>query len=289
MPDRADKRDPSVDAGATERSDTMLKSLLGERIRLLLFERRIAHLKKQGDRVGAARLYEEAEWYPEAIELYVEAEEFILAGRLYEELKEFEQAAEMFVDGGDWRRAAKLYVAAGQPAKAAGIVEAHGGQSGASKLDLDVEELAYIAELKGHRGDLAEKSGLSLEDKNAAEMVHPARQAQRSALIRGEMALRQGEAVAAARWFREGGDLWCAAELYTLIGELGLAGECYEELRQVQAAEKSPEDRDGNTDSVMNTANEKTGKGVDEPKSGERESHFISRAREKRRRRGTLH
>ena len=59
-------------------NDTVEK-LGGEKFRLMQFERSVAKLRKSGDLIGAARLYEEAEWFPEALECYIEAGEYISA------------------------------------------------------------------------------------------------------------------------------------------------------------------------------------------------------------------
>ncbi len=73
----------------------------GERLRQLQFNREIASLKKSGDLMGAAQLYEDAEWYEQAIETYIGAGEFIAAGTLYEKLEYWEHAADMYRQADD--------------------------------------------------------------------------------------------------------------------------------------------------------------------------------------------
>ena len=66
--------------------DQIIDRFGGEKYRAMQFTREVTNLKKKGDIVGAAQLYEDAEWYEEAIETYQEAEEYTAAGTLYEKL-----------------------------------------------------------------------------------------------------------------------------------------------------------------------------------------------------------
>ncbi|HSF17448.1 MAG TPA: protein kinase [Vicinamibacteria bacterium] len=114
--------------------DRVLDNVGGEKLRLMQFEREINRLKRKGDVVGAARLYEEAEWYPEAIQLYVEAEEFASAGSLFEQLEQWERAAETYLKAEDWKRAAQMYAKVGKPVEAAKLYEQHGQKIDAARL-----------------------------------------------------------------------------------------------------------------------------------------------------------
>ncbi|MGH9463071.1 MAG: protein kinase domain-containing protein [Vicinamibacteria bacterium] len=119
----------------------------GERLRGIRFNREIAGLKKSGNLMGAAQLYEEAEWYEQAIETYIEAGEYIAAGTLYEKLEYWEHAAEMYRRAEDWKRAANTLVASGHGEKAAEIYEEHGHKIDAAKLYFDAGRFNRAAEL----------------------------------------------------------------------------------------------------------------------------------------------
>ena len=127
--------------------DRAVDKVGGEKLRLMQFEREINRLQKSGDVLGAARLYEEAEWYPEAINLYVEAEEYISAGSLYEQLEQWERAADMYLKGEDWKRAAKLLAKVGKPAEAAKHYEQHGQKIDAAKFYFDAGQYDRAAQL----------------------------------------------------------------------------------------------------------------------------------------------
>ncbi|HXV59492.1 MAG TPA: protein kinase, partial [Vicinamibacteria bacterium] len=114
--------------------DRILDNVGGEKLRLMQFEREISRLKRKGDVVGAARLYEEAEWFPEAIQLFVEAEEYASAGSLYERLEQWEAAAETYLKAEDWKRAAQMYAKVGKPVEAAKLYEEHGQKIDAARL-----------------------------------------------------------------------------------------------------------------------------------------------------------
>ena len=89
--------------------DRFLEKLPGaEQLHLRRFEREIKRLEKGGDLAGAARLYEEAEWYPEAINMYIQAEDYVSAATLHEQLEQWERAADMYFQAEDWKRAAMM-------------------------------------------------------------------------------------------------------------------------------------------------------------------------------------
>jgi tetratricopeptide (TPR) repeat protein len=111
----------------------------GEKLVEHRFKREIANLKKQ--------LYEDAEWYPEAIETYLEAEEYTAAGTLYEKREQWGDAAEMYQRAGDWKRAANTLVSAGQSGKAAQIYEGNGQKIDAAKLYFEAGQFDRAAEL----------------------------------------------------------------------------------------------------------------------------------------------
>ena len=119
----------------------------GEKLRLMQFEREISRLQKSGNIAGAARLYEEAEWYPEAINLYVDAEEYNSAGALHEQLEQWERAADMYFKAEDWKRAARMLIKVGKHAEAAKLYEDHGQKIDAAKLYFDSGQYDKAAEL----------------------------------------------------------------------------------------------------------------------------------------------
>ncbi|HEX9724736.1 MAG TPA: protein kinase [Vicinamibacteria bacterium] len=127
--------------------DRIVDRFGGERLREIQFNREIAGLKKSGDLMGAAQLYEEAEWYEQAIETYIEAGEYIAAGTLYEKLEYWEHAAEMYRRAEDWKRAANTLVASGHGEKAAEVYAEHGHKIDAAKLYFDAGRFDRAAEL----------------------------------------------------------------------------------------------------------------------------------------------
>ena len=127
--------------------DRAVDKVGGEKLRLMQFEREISRLTKSGDVLGAARLYEEAEWYPEAINLYVEAEEYVSAGTLYEQLEQWDRAADMYMKADDWKRAAKILAKMGKHAEAAKHYEQHGQKIDAAKLYFDAGQYDRAAQL----------------------------------------------------------------------------------------------------------------------------------------------
>ncbi|HEY7818600.1 MAG TPA: hypothetical protein VIG29_10305, partial [Vicinamibacteria bacterium] len=127
--------------------DRAVDKVGGEKLRLMQFEREINRLTKSGDLLGAARLYEDAEWFPEAINLYVEAEDYVSAGALYEQLEQFERAADMYMKADDWKRASKMLVKVGKHAEAARHYEQHGQKIDAAKLYFDAGQYDRAAQL----------------------------------------------------------------------------------------------------------------------------------------------
>jgi len=119
----------------------------GEKLRLFMFEREIQKLQKSGDTAGAARLYEDAEWYPEAINLYIEAEDYTSAAALYEQLEQWESASEMYTQADDWKKAANMLVNIGKHEEAAQHYEEHGQKIDAAKLYYDGENYEKAAVL----------------------------------------------------------------------------------------------------------------------------------------------
>ena len=127
--------------------DRVVDKVGGEKLRLMQFEREISRLQKSGNLVGAARLYEEAEWLPEAINLYIEAEEYITAGGLYEQLEQWDRAADMYQKADDWKRAARMLVKVGKHGEAAKHFEQHGQKIDAAKLYFDAGQYDRAAAL----------------------------------------------------------------------------------------------------------------------------------------------
>jgi len=127
--------------------DQVVDRFGGEKLREIQFHREIAGLKKSGDLMAAAQLYEEAEWYEQAIETYIEAGEFVAAGTLYEKLEYWDHAADMYRRAEDWKRAANTLAAAGQPEKAAEVYEEHGQKIDAAKLYFEAERFDRAAAL----------------------------------------------------------------------------------------------------------------------------------------------
>lgn len=305
--------------------DQIVDRFGGEKYRQMQFTREIANLKKKGDLVGAAQLYEDAEWYEEAIETYQEAEEYIPAGALYEKLEHYEHAAEMYRRADDWKRAANTLVAAGHGGKAAEIYEKNEQKIDAAKLYYDAgifdraaelyEQVSYhpqaaqafekmgkhlkaaenyekhwlatssfgggglisspsdreakvamiagqlyekcdelgkaasiyqrarlskkAAELSARMGNFDQAGELFLKEEElgkAAEMFEKAGQTERAAVIRGEVAFRQGDAAKAAEEFLKGRDNLRAAELFESVGDLVSAAKCYEQSESLLQA-----------------------------------------------------
>ena len=128
--------------------DRFLEKLPGaEQLQLRRFEREIKRLEKGGDLAGAARLYEEAEWYPEAINMYIRAEDYVSAATLHEQLEQWARAADMYFQAEDWKRAAMMLVKVGKHAEAAKHYEQHGQKIDAAKLYFDAAQYDKAATL----------------------------------------------------------------------------------------------------------------------------------------------
>ena len=127
--------------------DQVVDKVGGDKYRQIQFERTISRLLKRGDVMGAAELYEDAEWYPEAIDLYLKAEEYTAAGQLYEKLEQWDHAAEMYAQADDWKRAANIFTKSGKPGKAAELNEENGQKIDAAKLYFEAGRFDRAAEL----------------------------------------------------------------------------------------------------------------------------------------------
>ncbi len=127
--------------------DRAVDKVGGEKLRLMQFEREISRLQKSGDILGAGRLYEQAEWFPEAINLYIEAEDYVSAAALYEQLEQWERAADMYFKAEDWKRGSKMLVKVGKHTEAAKHYEQHGQKIDAAKLYFDGGQYDRAAQL----------------------------------------------------------------------------------------------------------------------------------------------
>lgn len=206
--------------------DQVVDRIGGEKLRMIQFEREIANLKKHGDLLGAAQLYEDAEWYPEAIELYLEAEEYIAAGALYEKLEQWDHAAEMYGQANDWKRAASIYKEMGQPGKAAQLYEEHGQKIDAAKLYFEARQFDRSAELYE---DVSYFPQAAKSYENLGEHIRAAENYEKhwaattsfggGGLISGSSSDRQSKvAQRAGELYEKGGDLERAADIYNRAG-----------------------------------------------------------------------
>lgn len=213
--------------------DQVLDKFGGEKLRIIQFERQISNLKKNGDLLGAAQLYEDAEWYPEAIGLYLEAEEFIAAGALYEKLEEWDQAADAYRQADDWKRAANIFAEIGKPGKAAEIYEEHGQKIDAAKLYFEAERFDRAAELYE---DVSYFPQAAKSFENLGEHIRAAENYEKhwsattsfagGGLISTSSSDRQSKvAERAGELFEKGGDLDRAADIYDRAGLAGKAAD----------------------------------------------------------------
>lgn len=205
--------------------DRLLDKVGGEKLRLMQFEREIHRMQKSGDLTGAARLYEEAEWYPEAIQLYVEAEEYVMAAGLYEQLEQVERAAEMYLQADDWKRAARMLVKGGKHGDAAKLYEDHGQKIDAAKLYFDAgqydraavlyEDVSYFPQA----GKCYEKLGeLVKAAENYEQHWSATTSVSGGGLISSPSDREAKVALHAGRLYEEGGAPERAAELYKRAG-----------------------------------------------------------------------
>ncbi len=206
--------------------DQVVDKIGGEKLRMIQFERQIAQLKKHGDLLGAAQLYEDAEWYPEAIDLYLEAEEHVAAGALYEKLEQWDHAAEMYAQANDWKRAANIFAEMGKPGKAAQLYEEHGQKIDAAKLYFDAGQFSRSAELYE---DVSYFPQAAKSYENLGEHIRAAENYEKhwtattsfggGGLISGSSSDRQSKvAERAGELYEKGGDLDKAADIYSRAG-----------------------------------------------------------------------
>ena len=220
--------------------DQLVDRFGGEKFRQMQFTREITNLKKLGDLVGAAQLYEDAEWYEEAIETYQEAEEYVAAGALYEKLEHYEHAAEMYLQADDWKRAANTLAAAGHGREAAEIYEKNGQKIDAAKLYYEAEIFDRAAELyeqvsyHPQAAQAFEKMGEHLKAAELFESVGDLTSAAKcyeqseSLLQAANVYLRAEKKQEAATMFERGGDTLMAAKMFSEIGEESKASELFE-------------------------------------------------------------
>ena len=226
--------------------DRLVEKLPGaEQLQLRRFEREIKRLEKGGDLSGAARLYEEADWYPEAINMYIQAEEYISAAALHEQLEQWERAADMYFQAEDWKRAAMMLVKVGKHAEAAKHYEQHGQKIDAAKLYFDAalyDKAAQLYEDVSYFPQAAkcfEKLG---EHVKAAQNYEQQWSASTSAggggLIAGGSDREARVALHAGKLYEQGGAPERAAELYKRAGLSRQAAElAAKEGRYLDAAE----------------------------------------------------
>ncbi len=206
--------------------DQVLDKIGGEKLRIMQFEREISHLKKHGDILGAAQLYEDAEWYPEAINLYLEAEEFIAAGALYEKLEQWDRAADVYGQANDWKRAANIHVEIGNPGKAAELYEEHSQKIDAAKLYFEAGRFDRSAELYE---DVSYFPQAAKSFENLGEHIRAAENYEKhwsattsfggGGLISSSSSDRQSKvAERAGELYEKGGDLDRAADIYNRAG-----------------------------------------------------------------------
>jgi tetratricopeptide (TPR) repeat protein len=213
--------------------DQVLDKFGGEKLRMIQFERQISLLKKNGDILGAAQLYEDAEWYPEAINLYLEAEEFIAAGTLYEKLEQWDRAADAYGQADDWKRAANIFAEIENPGKAAELYEEHGQKIDAAKLYFEAGRFDRAAELYE---DVSYFPQAAKSFENLGEHIRAAENYEKhwsattsfggGGLISASSSDRQSKvAERAGELFEKGGDLDRAADIYDRAGLAGKAAD----------------------------------------------------------------
>ncbi len=210
---------------ATGAWDRAVDRVGGEKLRLMQFEREINRLTKSGDVIGAARLYEEAEWYPEAINLYVEAEEYNSAGALYEQLEQWDRAADMYMKADDWKRAAKMLAKVGKHAEAARHYEQHGQKIDAAKLYFDAGQYDRAAQLYSdvsyfpQAAKCYEKLGQFIKAaENYEQQWLAATAVGGGGLIASPSERESKVALYAGQLYEKGGAPECAADLYKRAG-----------------------------------------------------------------------
>ena len=225
--------------------DKVVDKVGGEKLRLLQFEREISRLQKSGNISGAARLYEEAEWYPEAINLYVDAEEYNSAGALHEQLEQWERAADMYFKAEDWKRAANMLIKVGKHAEAAKLYDDHGQKIDAAKLYFDSGQYDKAAELYSdvsyfpQAGKCYEKLGEYIKAaEHYEEHWSATTQVSGGGLIAAPSEREAKVALHAGQLFEKGGAPERAAELYKRAGLAQQAAElASKEGRYIDAAE----------------------------------------------------
>ncbi len=246
--------------------DQVVDKVGGDKYRQIQFERTISRLLKRGDVMGAAELYEDAEWYPEAIDLYLKAEEYTAAGQLYEKLEQWDHAAEMYAQADDWKRAANIFTKSGNPGKAAELNEENGQKIDAAKLYFEAgrfdraaelyEEVSYHPQAAKCYENMGEfiKAADNYEKHWAATtsfgggglIAAPSDREAKVAMKAGQLYEQAGALDQAASLYKRAGLTALAAELAAKMGRYEDAGEMFlKEEKLDQAAEMF--DKAGNT------------------------------------------
>jgi tetratricopeptide (TPR) repeat protein len=223
------------------------------------YRRDARKLKRQGDPVRAAELFEMAGDYEEAAELYRKAGAYRPLGHLYEIQKNWMAAAGAYEAGRDFDKASVMYHRAGQYTKAAETLLSANKESSAAEMyekGRNFSEAARLYERSGYlqkaaacyertqdhlkAADLYEKCYLQEKvranapslGQEAAHRTPAASYAQQS----GRLYLKAGDQAKAARIFALGGFTNEAADAYVALKDYAKAAELYHASKQYMKA-----------------------------------------------------
>jgi tetratricopeptide (TPR) repeat protein len=240
--------------------EAILGKLLGSRYADAKIERAVARQKKQGNFLGAGRLYEDIEKLPQAVEAYIEGQEYYAAAGTLERMGKMERAAEMYMQAGDYKKAAQLFTETGKPAKAAALFLEKGNT-------LEAARLFGVAQEWGKSADLYAKSGYPLRAAEAYEKKGDFLKAaechekhfmenvsysttysstasnadQKSALLAGRLFEKAGDLNRAFQIYSKGNYFKQAAGALVTLGQPGKAAELFMRAEDPESAAQAYE------------------------------------------------
>ncbi|MFI5182905.1 MAG: protein kinase [Vicinamibacteria bacterium] len=240
--------------------DAILGTLLGPRYAAAKIDRAVAREKKQGNFLGAGRLYEDVGKLPQAAEAYIEGQEYYAAAGTLERMGKMERAAEMYMQAGDFKKAAQVFTETGKPAKAASLFLEKGNTLEAARLFGVAQEWGKSADLYAKGGyplraaEAYEKKGDFLKaaecyEKHFMENVSysttysstAANVDQKSALLAGKLFEKAGDLNRAFQIYSKGNYFKQAAGALVSLGQPGKAAELFMRAEDPESAAQAYE------------------------------------------------
>jgi eukaryotic-like serine/threonine-protein kinase len=201
--------------------DDVMGKLLGTRYREGKLDAAVWRERKQGNLLGAGRLYEDAGKLDKAIELYTEGQEFYAAATALEKTGRLERAAELFAQAGDYKKAAQVFSAAGKHLRAAALFQERGNNLEAARLYVQGGAWDKASELYDKGGypakaaEAYEKMGNLVKAAECYERHFMENVSYSTTYSSTAVAPEQKSALLAGRLFERSGDLKRAFQILT--------------------------------------------------------------------------